>query len=147
MHTRVHDVFEFALLAMTSIFFLVDPFAVIPLFVSITADSSPVERRQMARRAAITCAIILVAFAVAGSLIFRMFGITLSAFKIAGGVILAIIGLQMLQAQSSGTKATPEEQEEGATKSDASIIPLGMPMLAGPGTISTVMVLIGITYS
>jgi multiple antibiotic resistance protein len=143
MHSQLHRIFEFALLAMTSIFFLVDPFAVIPMFLGITADSSPAERRQMARRAAITCAIILVAFAVAGSLIFRLFGITLSAFKIAGGLILALIGLQMLQAQSSGTKATPEEQEEGEAKSDASIIPLGMPMLAGPGTISTVMVLIG----
>jgi MarC family membrane protein len=143
MHSQLHKVFEFTLLAMTSIFFLVDPFAVIPMFLSIAAGSSPPERRQMARRAAITCAIILVAFAVAGSLIFRLFGITLSAFKIAGGLILALIGLQMLQAQSSGTKATPEEQEEGEAKSDASIIPLGMPMLAGPGTISTVMVLIG----
>jgi multiple antibiotic resistance protein len=124
MHSQFHKVFEFALLAMTSIFFLVDPFAVIPIFISIAAGSSPRECRQIARRAAIT----LVAFALAGSLIFRLFGITLSAFKIAGGLILALIGLQMLQAQSSGTKATPEEQEEGEAKSDASIIPLGMPI-------------------
>jgi MarC family membrane protein len=143
MHSQLHHILEFALLAMTSIFFLVDPFAVIPMFLGITADSSPSERRQMARRSAMTCAIILIAFALAGSLIFRVFGITLSAFKIAGGIILALIGLQMLQAQSSGTKATPEEQVEGAEKSDASIIPLGMPMLAGPGAISKVMVLIG----
>jgi multiple antibiotic resistance protein len=84
---------------------------------------------------------------VAGSLIFRAFGITLPAFKIAGGIILLQIGLDMLQARQSGTKATPEEQQEGAEKADASIIPLGMPMLAGPGAISTVMVLVGESHS
>jgi multiple antibiotic resistance protein len=134
-------VLEFALLAATSIFFLVDPFAVIPLFLAITADSPHEERRQMARRAAYTCAIVLVAFAIAGSLIFKMFGITLPAFKIAGGIILLKIGLDMLEGKQA--KATPEEAHEGTHKADASIIPLGMPMLAGPGAISTVMVLVG----
>lgn len=134
-------VLEFALLAATSIFFLVDPFAVIPLFLAITSDSPHEQRRQMARRAAWTCAIVLCAFAVAGSLIFKMFGITLPAFKIAGGIILMKIGLDMLEGHQS--KATPEETQEGTEKSDASIIPLGMPMLAGPGAISTVMVLVG----
>jgi multiple antibiotic resistance protein len=70
-----------------------------------------------------------------------MFGITLPAFKIAGGIILMKIGLDMLEGHQS--KATPEETQEGTEKSDASIIPLGMPMLAGPGAISTVMVLVG----
>lgn len=139
----VTEIFEFALLALTSIFFLVDPFAVIPLFLAVTSDASVPVRRQVARRSAFTCAIVLCAFALAGSLIFKLFGITLPAFKIAGGIILLQIGIDMLQAKQSGQRATPEETEEGAAKEDASIIPLGMPMLAGPGAISTVMVLIG----
>lgn len=143
MPHHVRDVLEFALIALTSVFFLVDPFAVIPMFLAITATSPREERRTMARRSAWTCAIVLTTFAIAGSLIFRMFGITLPAFKIAGGIILLLIGLEMLQARQSGTKATPEEQQEGAEKSDASIVPLGIPMLAGPGAISTVMVLVG----
>jgi multiple antibiotic resistance protein len=147
MPASARQVLEFALLAATSIFFLVDPFTVIPLFLAITADSPPQERRFMARRAAWTCAIVLATFAFAGSLIFKMFGITLPAFKIAGGIILLQIGLDMLQARQSSTKSTPEETEEGAAKRDASIIPLGMPMLAGPGAISTVMVLIGESHS
>jgi multiple antibiotic resistance protein len=147
MPSSLISVLEFALLAATSIFFLVDPFAVIPLFIAITSDSPQEEKREMARRAAYTCAIVLSAFAVAGSLIFKMFGITLPAFKIAGGIILMGIGLDMLQAKQSGTKATAEEQQEGAEKQDASIIPLGMPMLAGPGAISTVMVLVGESHS
>jgi multiple antibiotic resistance protein len=140
-------VLEFILLAVTSVFFLVDPFTVIPMFVSVTEDSSTSERRQVARRAAWTCAIVLSSFALAGSLIFKMFGITLPAFKIAGGIILLRIGLDMLQARQSTTKATPEETQEGTTKADASIIPLGMPMLAGPGAISTVMVLVGESHA
>jgi MarC family membrane protein len=147
MPTSARQVLEFALLAVTSIFFLVDPFTVIPLFLAITVDSPAQERRFMARRAAWTCAIVLATFAFAGSLIFKMFGITLPAFKIAGGIILLQIGLDMLQARQSSTKSTPEETEEGAAKRDASIIPLGMPMLAGPGAISTVMVLIGESHA
>jgi multiple antibiotic resistance protein len=141
MPSSLISVLEFALIAATSIFFLVDPFAVIPLFIAITSDSPQEEKREMARRAAYTCAIVLSAFAVAGSLIFKMFGITLPAFKIAGGIILLKIGLDMLEGHQS--RATPEETHEGTQKSDASIIPLGMPMLAGPGAISTVMVLVG----
>jgi multiple antibiotic resistance protein len=141
------EVFEFALLALTSIFFLVDPFGVVPLFLAVTSDASVAERRHVARKSALTCAIILCVFALAGSLIFRLFGITLPAFKIAGGIILLQIGIDMLQAKQSGQRSTPEETQEGTAKEDASIIPLGMPMLAGPGAISTVMVLIGESHT
>jgi len=95
----------------------------------------------MAKRAACTCFIVLSGFALAGSLIFKVFGITLLAFKIAGGVILMLIGLDMLQARRSKTKETPGETEEGVAKDDVGIIPLGIPILAGPGSISTIMVL------
>jgi multiple antibiotic resistance protein len=147
MPPSITEVLEFALLALTSIFFLVDPFAVIPLFLAVTSDASVAERRLIARKSALTCGIILCAFALAGSLIFRLFGITLPAFKIAGGIILLQIGIDMLQAKQSGQRSTPEETEEGTAKEDASIIPLGMPMLAGPGAISTVMVLIGESHT
>lgn len=143
----IREIFEFALLTLTSIFFLVDPFAVIPLFLAVTADASVDERKRVALRSAFTCAIILCAFALAGSLIFKLFGITLPAFKIAGGIILLQIGVDMLEAKQSAQRSTPEETEEGTAKEDASIIPLGMPMLAGPGAISTVMVLIGESHT
>lgn len=143
MPTSLTQVLEFCLLAGTSIFFLVDPFAVIPMFIVITEDVPQADRRKMALRASLTCGILLATFALAGSLIFKAFGITLPAFKIAGGIILLQVGLDMLQARQSGTRSTPEETQEGADKEDASIIPLGMPMLAGPGAISTVMVLVG----
>ena len=132
---------QFFLVALTSIFVLVDPIAAIPTFLIMTSGADLADRQRMARRAAWTCFLVLSAFAAAGSMIFRLFGITLPAFKIAGGVILLLIGLDMLQARRSPTKETPPETKEGAEKEDVGIIPLGVPMLAGPGSISTVMVL------
>ena len=143
MPTTLGEILQFSLISLTSIFFLVDPFAAIPAFFAMTAGSDQQHRKHTAARASWTCFIVLTAFAAAGSLIFKLFGITLPAFKIAGGIILILIGLDMLQARRSQTKETPPETEEGAEKEDAGIIPLGIPMLAGPGSISTVMVLVG----
>jgi multiple antibiotic resistance protein len=134
---------RFSLLALSSIFFLVDPFAAIPSFLAITENADPARRRRMARKGALTCFIVLTGFAVAGQLIFRMFGITLPAFEIAGGLILMLIGLDMLQARRSPTQETHGDTVEAAAKEDAGIVPLGIPMLAGPGAISSVMVLVG----
>jgi multiple antibiotic resistance protein len=97
----------------------------------------------MARKGAITCFIVLASFAIGGQLIFRLFGITLPAFEIAGGLILLLIGLDMLEARRSPTQEALGEAEEAAAKEDAGIVPLGVPMLAGPGAISSVMVLVG----
>ncbi len=134
---------RFSLLALSSIFFLVDPFAAIGSFLAITSTADPARRTRMARKAAVTCFIVLTTFALAGQLIFRMFGITLPAFEVAGGLILLLIGLDMLQAKRSPTQEAHGDTEEGASKEDAGIVPLGIPMLAGPGAISSVMVLVG----
>ncbi|PYY15042.1 MAG: antibiotic resistance protein MarC [Acidobacteria bacterium] len=134
---------QYFIVALTSVFFLVDPFAALPTFLVIAADANRDERRRLAIKASITCFVVLTSFALMGSLIFRFFGITLPAFQIAGGIILILMGLEMLQGRRSGTHETPGETEEGIAKEDAGIIPLGIPMLAGPGAISTVMVLMG----
>jgi multiple antibiotic resistance protein len=144
---RTAPIVRFSLLALSSIFFLVDPFAAIGSFLAITAGADPVRRKRMARKGALTCFIVLTSFALAGQLIFRMFGITLPAFEVAGGLILLLIGLDMLEARRSPTQETSGETEEAAAKEDAGIVPLGVPMLAGPGAISSVMVLVGQTPS
>jgi multiple antibiotic resistance protein len=136
-------VVRFSVLALSSIFFLVDPLAAIPSFLAITENADAQRRKHMARIGALTCFIVLTTFAVGGQLIFRLFGITLPAFEIAGGVILLLIGLDMLQARRSATQETHGDAEEATVKEDAGIVPLGIPMLAGPGAISTVMVLVG----
>jgi MarC family membrane protein len=129
------------LLVFTSILFIVDPFAVVPTFLAMTERDAPEQRRVLARRGAWTCAITLIAFAAGGSLIFRIFGITIGAFKIAGGILLGLNALDMVQARRSQQRETPAEKAEGIQKEDIGIMPLGVPMLAGPGAISTVMVL------
>src|SRR3954470_4867137 len=139
----MHELAHFSVVAFTSIFILVDPFAAIPAFLVMTAYDDGPRRRRMAKRAAWTCLIVLGSFGLAGSWIFRAFGITLPAFEIAGGLILLLIGIDMLQARRSSTQEVEPERQEGTEKEDVGITPLGIPMLAGPGAISTVMVLIG----
>lgn len=134
---------RFSVLALSSIFFLVDPFAAIPSFLAITENADPARRKRMARKGALTCYIVLTGFALGGQLLFRLFGITLPAFEIAGGLILLLIGLDMLQAKRSPTQEAKGDKEEASHKEDAGIVPLGIPMLAGPGAISSVMVLVG----
>jgi multiple antibiotic resistance protein len=85
--------------------------------------------------------VILAVFALLGNQIFEFFGITIDAFRIAGGVILLKIALNMVEAKSLRTRHTPEEDQEGLAREDVAIIPLAMPMLSGPGAISTVIVL------
>lgn len=127
-------------LVFTSILFIVDPLIVIPSFLAMT-QRDPIEmKRTHARRGAWTVAITLSLFAAAGGIIFTLFGITIGAFKIAGGVLLGLNALDMVQARRSQQRETPAETAEGMEKSDIGIMPLGVPMLAGPGAISTVMV-------
>ena len=135
--------FSFSLLSLSAIFFVVDPMGVIPIFIAMTRDDSPQKRREMARRASIVAFFVLTLFAVAGTLIFRVFGVTLGAFKVAGGVLLLLTSIEMLRAQPQRTRVTPEEEREGLEKEDVAIVPLAIPLLAGPGSIATVTALMG----
>jgi len=134
---------RFSLLALSSIFFLVDPFAALPTFLAVTEGADAFKRRRMALKASLTAWIFLSAFALGGQYIFKMFGITLPAFEIAGGIILLLIGLDMLEAKRSATQEASGDTAAAASKEDAGIVPLGIPMLAGPGSITSVMVLVG----
>jgi multiple antibiotic resistance protein len=131
----------FAFVAFSAVLFVVDPFAATPIFLAITKGDSPEQRRSMARRAAIAAFVTLAVFSVAGGFIFRMFGIELGAFKIAGGIMLLLMALDMMRAQPSRTRSSDEEQKESVEKEDVAIVPMAIPILAGPGAIATVMVL------
>ncbi len=147
MNADLKDIVQFSFVALSSIFFIVDPLATIPAFLVMTSDDTEQKRRRMARQAAWTCFLVLTIFSLAGTLIFKIFGITLPAFKIAGGLILFLVAIDMLQARRSGTQEVTEERMEGATKEEVGVTPLGIPMLAGPGAISTVMVLVGQSHN
>jgi len=134
---------EYVLLNFGSLFAIVDPVAAIPAFLAMTARESPEQRRRTARTASLTCGLVLTVFALLGSTLFRFFGITLPAFQIAGGLILLLAALDMLRAKRSPLKETPEETEEGIRKEDIAIAPLAIPMLSGPGAITTAILLSG----
>ncbi|MBI4061455.1 MAG: NAAT family transporter [Elusimicrobia bacterium] len=133
----------YAFLTFGSLFAIVDPFAAIPTFLAMTARDTPEQRRRMARTACIACAGVMSAFALLGPGIFRLFGITLPAFQIAGGLVLLLSSLDMIRAQKSPLRETPEEFAEGMSKDDIAITPLAVPLLAGPGAITTSIVLAG----
>lgn len=134
---------EYAFLTFGSLFAIVDPFAAVPTFLAMTAQDTAEQRRRMARTACITCAGVMSAFALLGPAIFRLFGITLPAFQIAGGLVLLLSALDMIRAQKSPMRETPEEFAEGMSKDDIAITPLAVPLLAGPGAITTSIVLAG----
>lgn len=132
---------KFSLIAFGSILFIVNPVAAIPSFLIMTEGDSVEKRNQIAARAAWTCFIVLSLFALLGGLVFKLFGITLAAFQIAGGLLLLLISFEMLQGRRSRTQESKRETEEATLKEDVGVTPLGVPMLAGPGAISTVIVL------
>jgi multiple antibiotic resistance protein len=133
---------QFALVTFTSVLFIVDPIAVVPTYLVITQGQSAVQRRITARRACVAATVLLVTFAAVGRGIFELFGITMPAFRIAGGLILWLVAMDMLHGNRSTQEGTAEITE-ATYKDDVALTPLAMPMLAGPGAISTVMVLSG----
>jgi multiple antibiotic resistance protein len=138
----VGDYLQFILVTFTSVLFIVDPVAVVPAYLVITQNETKAERRRTALRACVAMTVLLLVFAASGTLIFRAFGITLPAFRTAGGFILWFAAMDMLR----GERPTQEggvELEEGAEKEDVALTPLAIPLLAGPGAISTVVVLAG----
>ena len=141
MHIDVADLLKFSLLSLSAIFFVVDPIAVVPIFVGMTRTDSEEKKRAMARRASIAAFAILTSFALAGAFVFRVLGVTLPAFKVAGGILLLMTSIEMLTGQKTRTRSTKEEEKEGEEKEDVAIFPLAIPLLAGPGSIATVTAL------
>jgi MarC family membrane protein len=132
----------YLLLAMSSLFVIVNPIAAVPAFIAMTSRDSVGSRLRMARLACLVAAGVLTLFVSSGGWLFRLLGITLPAFQVAGSLLLLMIALDMLHAKRSAAQETPEETEAGASKEDVAITPLGVPMLAGPGAISTSLILL-----
>jgi multiple antibiotic resistance protein len=132
---------EYILLALSSLFVIVDPLAAVPAFLAMTPTDTPEQRIKMARLACWVAAGVLLVFAVAGKWIFKFLGITMPAFQLAASIVLLLVALDMLRAQRSRVKETSEETAAGAEKTDIAVTPLAIPMLAGPGAISTAILL------
>ena len=137
----MRQVIATSLVSLSALFFVVDPLSAVPFFLALTRDDAAGKRRRTARRASMTAGVVLLVFALAGAWIFKALGISLGAFKVAGGVVLLLLALDMIRTQPSKTRITEGELAAGAEKEDVAIVPLGMPLLAGPGSIATAIVL------
>ena len=129
----------YAITVFTAIFAIVDPIGNIPIFYTLTQRFTKEERVRIAKKAVVAATITLIVFGVIGQYIFMIFSITIPAFRIAGGLLLFRVAFNMLYGVTPGTKSTDKEKEETLEKDMLGIVPLGIPLLAGPGAISTVM--------
>ena len=135
------ELLKYMLISSASLFVIIDPIATVPAFLAMTPKDTPEARMRMARLACIIAGAVLMLFVLTGQVIFKFLGITLPAFKIAGSIVLMLVALDMLRARRSPVKETSEETDAGAEKEDIAITPLAVPMLAGPGAISTSILL------
>lgn len=132
---------EYVFLAASSLLVIIDPLATVPAFLVMTHENTPEQRTRTARTACLVAAGVLLTFAIAGKWIFKALGITMPAFQIAASIVLMLVALDMLRAQRSRVNETSEETQAGTVKDDIAVTPLGVPMLAGPGAISTAVLL------
>ena len=128
--------------AFASIFIIVNPVGGLITFISLTAGMSVAERREIAKRSVMIACILAIVFAISGELILRFFGVTVDALRVAGGILLFIVALDMLHARVSRESVTAEEIKDAIKREDISVFPIAMPLLTGPGAITTVIVVI-----
>ncbi len=132
---------EFALKAFLTLFVLIDPIGLIPLFLALVGTRSYQEQKRIALKATTVAGLIVLIFALLGGVILRYLGISLEALKVAGGLLLFRIALDMINAQLE--RETDEEQAESQARADISVFPLAIPLIAGPGTLAGVLILAG----
>lgn len=125
--------------ALATIFSVIDPIGISPLFIALTPDLERKQRNAVMRRATLVASVILFIFAVVGRYLLTFLGITQPAFSIAGGILLLLIAIDMLFGRTSRTKETPEEGMDALLGADISVFPLAIPIVAGPGAIATVV--------
>ncbi len=131
---------DVALTAFATFFVIIDPIGVVPLFVGLTSHMDGIQRRRTAVRAVIIATGILLTFTVLGQPMLSYLGISLPAFRIAGGILLLLLAVDMVVVKSSGIRTTtPKEDEEATHRPDVTVFPLAIPLIAGPGSITAVI--------
>tara|TARA_Y100001970_G_C14010974_1_gene738390 strand:+ start:189 stop:824 length:636 start_codon:yes stop_codon:yes gene_type:complete len=133
--------FQYGLLCFSSLFTLINPFGILPIYLTMTQNITKQQRKDINQKGLIAAGSILIIFAFLGEFIFSIYGITIEAFKIAGGIIFFRIGLSNLESKISRIKSTPMEEKEALIKNGFAFTPFAIPFIAGPGSISSSMIL------
>lgn len=136
---------RFVATAFATAFTIIDPIGMIPMTLAATARVSPQRRNQIVNEAVLVAAAVILVMGVVGRIILDYLGITLPAFMIAGGILLFLIAIDMLFARPTRAKRTEAEEREAATAENPAVFPLAVPMIAGPGTIATVLLLVNLS--
>lgn len=118
---------------------ILNPVGVIPVFINLTQQQSPAERRETAFVTGLSVGMVLMVSLVAGEFILNLFGITVASFRVGGGILILLMAISMMQATMSPTRQTPEEARDAVLKESVAVVPLAIPLLAGPGAISTIV--------
>lgn len=124
----------------TALFGITNPIGAVPIFISLTANHTEQERKRTAKAAASTVAAVLILSIFVAQPLLAFFGVSLPSFRVGGGILILLMAIAMMQARQSRAHRTPEEAEEAATKDDVAVVPLGIPLVAGPGAISTIVI-------
>jgi multiple antibiotic resistance protein len=119
---------------------IIDPLAAIPFFLQLTEHHTPDERRRTARTVGVVVAVVLAVAALTGDTLLRMMGTSLAAFRVGGGIVMLLMAISMLGAQTTPLRQTEEEAIASGDKTGIAVVPLGIPLLAGPGAISAVVI-------
>ena len=127
---------------LVALFTIVDPVGLAPVVLALTAGMTPAERTLVIFRATIIAGIVIAIFGIFGQFIFSSLGVTSEAFSIAGGALLFLVAFDMIFGRQSGARETARETREARTREDISVFPLAIPMIAGPGTITTIILLV-----
>lgn len=125
---------------LISLVVVLDPIGAVPVFLAMTPEHTHSQRKRTVNIAALATAVVLIIAAVAGDFVLQMFGIGIAAFRVGGGIVILLMAISMLHARVSGTVQTPDEAKEAKDKDDVAVVPLAIPLLAGPGAISTVII-------
>ncbi|MDI6886694.1 MAG: MarC family protein [archaeon] len=136
------EALSFFIYAFASIFIIVNPIGGSITFISLTAGMSATERREIAKRSVMIACVLAIIFAISGELILRFFGVTVDSLRVAGGILLFIVALDMLHARIPRESVSTEEIKDATKREDISVFPIAMPLLTGPGAITTVIVVI-----